>query len=84
VLIAFGDGNHCSTGFGQEKTSFFPFSEGKCCSCATAPLSETPRTDTRSAGDVDSRGVYESEVFSVSLTIGGVEEYHSLREKTRL
>jgi hypothetical protein len=63
VLIAFGDGSHCSTGFGQEKTLFFPFSEGKCCSCAAAPVSETTRTDTRSARDVDSRGVHEPEMF---------------------
>ncbi len=83
VLIAFGDGSHCSTGFGQQKASPFAFSEGKCCSCAAAPVSETTRTDTRSARDVDSRGVHEPEMFSVLLSTRGVEEYHHLKERTR-
>ena len=53
------------------------------CSCAAAPLSETTRTDTQGAGHVDTRGVYEPEVFQVSVSAGALEDYQLLKKRAR-
>ena len=53
------------------------------CSGANAPLSETTRTDTQGAGHVDTRGVYEPEVFPVSVSAGALEDYQLLKKRAR-